>query len=32
MWDPGALTEDIDEMAQSVERPARQAAVTDCDE
>jgi len=33
MWDPGALTEDdIDEMVHSVEQPARQAVVTDCDE
>jgi hypothetical protein len=33
MWDPSTLTEDdIDEMVHSVEQPARQAAVTDCDE
>jgi hypothetical protein len=33
MWDPNALTgDDIDEMVHSVEQPARQAAVTDCDE
>jgi hypothetical protein len=33
MRDPSALTEDdIDPVVHSVEQPARQATVTDCDE
>jgi hypothetical protein len=33
MWDPGALTEDdAGEMVHPAGQPARQTAVTDCDE